>query len=164
MVGGLLTQSATVGPVPVQNAPISAAIATFGDGITALSLKYSRSKGHFVPTAPAEDLATSTNYPHADSSSKHLRSRTYVVATAQVRARTKGVPTMTAVRVRDPDIPPRSAVGYTARREEIVHREVRLTGYPGTGRGEMYEDLDEVAGVLLDTNTLRSARVGRRRS
>lgn len=38
--------------------------------------------------------------------------------------------------------------------EEIVHREVKLTGYPGTGRGEMYEDLDEVAGVDIDTNTL----------
>ncbi len=38
--------------------------------------------------------------------------------------------------------------------EEIVGEEVKLTGYPGFRTGEMYEDLDEVAGVHIRSNTL----------
>lgn len=95
-----LTQSATVGPVPVKNAPISAAvvpmmqsvaltpltsvwvwlesnlmsgtvitqvtskrsIATFGDGITTITLKYSRSKGYFEPASQSGEITKSDNF------------------------------------------------------------------------------------------------------
>jgi V8-like Glu-specific endopeptidase len=50
--------------------------------------------------------------------------------------------------------PPFAHFQPTVTGEEIVGEEVKLTGYPGPGQGEMYEDLDEVAGVHLGTNTL----------
>ncbi len=94
-----LTQSAMVGPVPVKNAPISAAlvptrqaaaltplttvyvwlesnlmsgtvitqvvskqtIVEFGNGVTTANLKYSRSKGFFVPATPAGEFTASKN-------------------------------------------------------------------------------------------------------
>ena len=38
--------------------------------------------------------------------------------------------------------------------EGIINQEVFLTGYPGPRRGEMWSDIDEVAGVHLATNTM----------
>ncbi|PRY36925.1 hypothetical protein [Umezawaea tangerina] len=112
-----LTQSATVGPVPVENAPISAtvvpsnqsvamtpltsvwvwleanlmsgtvitqvtskrAIATFGDGVPSITLKYSRSKGFFVPATTSGKEIASESYllydplaPDARAATKEL--------------------------------------------------------------------------------------------
>lgn len=38
--------------------------------------------------------------------------------------------------------------------EDIIDEHVTLTGYPGPDLGEMWEDVDQVAGVHLDTNTM----------
>lgn len=38
--------------------------------------------------------------------------------------------------------------------EDIIGRDVTLTGYPGVHRGEMWEDNDQVAGVHIQTNTV----------
>ncbi|MGB3438336.1 MAG: trypsin-like peptidase domain-containing protein [Actinophytocola sp.] len=51
--------------------------------------------------------------------------------------------------------PPFAYFQPTVTGEEIVGEDATLTGYPGPGEGEMYEDADdEVAGVHIATNTL----------
>jgi V8-like Glu-specific endopeptidase len=42
----------------------------------------------------------------------------------------------------------------TATNANIVGEEIHLTGYPGIRGGEMWEDLDEVNGVEMTTNTM----------
>ena len=56
-------------------------------------------------------------------------------------------------RLHDPIVPTAFFVP-TVTGEEIVGEDLFLTGYPGPGDGEMCEDLDQVAGVELSTNTL----------
>ncbi|WP_170156132.1 trypsin-like serine peptidase [Umezawaea tangerina] len=50
--------------------------------------------------------------------------------------------------------PPFAYFQPTVTGEEIVGENVKLTGYPGPHRGRMYEDVDPVDGVHIDTNTL----------
>jgi V8-like Glu-specific endopeptidase len=50
--------------------------------------------------------------------------------------------------------PPFTYFPPTVTGEEIVGEFVKLTGYPGPDQGEMYVDVDQVAGVHIDTNTL----------
>ncbi len=50
--------------------------------------------------------------------------------------------------------PPFAYFQPTVTGEGIVGEDVTLTGYPGDRRGEMYLDVDQVAGVHIDTNTL----------
>lgn len=106
-----LTQSATIGPVAVKNAPISAAVvpsmqsvtltpltsvwvwleanllsgtvitqvtsksavATFGNGVTTINLKYSPSKGYFVPATPEGALTKSKDFMLYDPFAPDLR-------------------------------------------------------------------------------------------
>jgi V8-like Glu-specific endopeptidase len=50
--------------------------------------------------------------------------------------------------------PPFAYFQPTVTGEEIVGRDVTLTGYPGPRLGEMCWDVDQVAGVHIQTNTL----------
>ncbi|MEM8535823.1 MAG: trypsin-like peptidase domain-containing protein [Chloroflexota bacterium] len=50
--------------------------------------------------------------------------------------------------------PPPAFFVPTVTGEDIIGQNVTLTGYPGPHQGEMWEDVDQVAGVHLGTNTM----------